>query len=141
LNLRLVTQTYREKKENADSIVAVRAGQQRTEACAYQSGRAPPSQDGNARHAYPSESGWFSRIPGEQGRQVEGYQGEGKLMRLTLNESEVIAILTALNVRAHALSQIITNTNPVDVTPDYLQKMQAKRAEISNLYTRLIKLR
>lgn len=62
-------------------------------------------------------------------------------MRLTLNESEVIAILTALNVRAHALSQIITNTNPVDVTPDYLQKMQAKRAEISNLYTRVVKLR
>ena len=62
-------------------------------------------------------------------------------MRLTINESELLAILTALNVRSHALSQIITQTNPADVTPDYLPMLELKREEIKNLYTRVIKLR
>ena len=62
-------------------------------------------------------------------------------MRLTVNESEVIAILTALNVRAHNLSSIIMGADPKDVTPEYLETLHARRDEINKLYTRVIKLK
>lgn len=62
-------------------------------------------------------------------------------MKLTLNESEVIAILTALNVRAHNLSGIIEGTLVKDVTPTYLETLEEKREEIRNLYTRVLKLK
>lgn len=62
-------------------------------------------------------------------------------MRLTLNESEVIAILTALNVRAHNISQIIVNADPKDCTQEYRDGLVERREEICKLYTRVIKLK
>ena len=61
-------------------------------------------------------------------------------MTLTINETEVIALLTALNVRAHNISQVITlqdeNSDKV-----YISTLEAKREVIRDLYTRIVKLR